>query len=360
MSNCVLGPNEAGVFFTQICYELIRNIQFDKNFDIKLWISRLDKPFQLDSMCIDIRNKWNQFLNEAPLIDIIQWKLKYYPNISTIIGLLNILNSSYILLKTTFCLTTQILDINFEKALYNELLNLVNSLNPNLIEWKEKINDQHISYVNIGKPRNWKQIAKERSSKEFREDLKKTIQYVPNQYEKEEVDMILRNILSKMNFVEKPLQFLSYYTHIMEKNDLKKMIIAITYLDENMLYKISQIKTTSEMLNSNLEIFFKLMNYKHRFENNEEYWKNWLKHEYLKQTNIDLDKEEILNKQINLLAKENDIKKEIKRTNIIYEIKNNNTKHKEWINIENVQKMFINHINYMNNQWNKDEEEERK
>ena len=355
MSNCVLGPNEAGVFFTQICYELLRDIQFEKNFDIKLWLSRLDKPFQLDTLGLSLRTKWKQFLNEAPLADVIQWKLKHYPSISTLVGLLNILSNNYILIKTTICLTTQIMEINFEKNLYSEFLQLINSTNPNLLEWLEKVQDLHVAYQNTGKPRNWKQIVKERCTKDFRKELKQEIKYVPSQYEDEEINIILRNIYQKMNFVEKPLQFLSYYTNILDKNELKRLIIAATYLDENMLYKISQIKTTSQMLNKNLEIFFKLMNYKHRFEFNEEYWKAWLKEEYLKQTHYDLSNQEILNKHIELLAKQREMEKGIKSTNITYTLKLKETKH-EWINIKNVQQMLIDHYNYMNKQW-KDEED---
>lgn len=354
MSNCVLGPNEAGVFFTQICYELLQDVQFEKNFDIKLWLSRLDKPFQLDTSGASLKSKWNQFLNEAPLADIIQFKLKYYPNISTLVGLLNILNNSYILLKTTICLTTQIMDANFEKNLYNEFLKLINSLNPNLLEWLDKVQSLHVTYKNIGKPRNWKQIVKERCTKEFRKELKHEMNFIPSQYEDEETDIILKNIYQKMNFVEKPLQFLSYYTNILDKNELKKIIIAATYLDENMLYKISQIKTTSQTLNRNLEIFFKLMNYKHRFEFNEEYWKIWLLDEYLKQTNCNLNNKEILNKRTEILTQQRKEEKEAKSINIIYKPKLKETKH-EWINIKNVQQMLINHFDYMNKQWNKEE-----
>jgi len=352
MSNCVLGPNEAGVFLTQICYELLMNVQFEKNFDIKLWKSRLDKPFQLDTLCYEIVKKWNQFLEEAPLADIIQWKLKHFPHLRTIIGLLNILSSNYILLKTTICLTTQIMNGDFERNLYNEFLEMINVLNPNLLEWIEKVQDLHITYCNYGKPKNWKTIAKERNSQQFRKELKNQLLYIETRDDDEEIKMIVENIYSKMNFQDKPLQFLSYYNNIMNKNDLKKQIIAATYLDENLLYKISRIKTNSNTLNKNLEIFFKLMNYKHRFYENEEEWKIWLKDEYLKQTNINLeDAQNIKKKQEEILKNEIKYKTE-ENLNIIFDIKEKNQQHYEWINLKNVQQTIVNHINFMNNSWN--------
>lgn len=222
MSNCVLGPNDAGVFLSQICYELLGYVQFEKNFDIKLWKSRLDMPFQLDTHSYDLIKKSNKFLNEAPLADVLQWELKHCPNLSTIIELLNILGSSYILLKTTICLTTQILDKNFETNLYKELLELVDSLNPMLLEWKEKIQLLHIEYNKIGKPKGWKEIVKERNCNEFRKELKQDLDYVPYENDDEEIQSILENIYKKLNFNEKPLQFLSYYNKILCKNEMKK------------------------------------------------------------------------------------------------------------------------------------------
>lgn len=138
------------------------------------------------------------------------------------------------------------------------------------------------------------------------------------------------------------------------------MILAATYLDENMLYKISRIKTNSVMLDKNLQIFFKLINFKHRFEKNEEYWKIWLKEEYLKQTNINLEKD----RKLQELQKEtcrNEILEEIKMkckepVNITYNVGAKDIKHFEWINIKNVQQMIVNHINYMNKEWNQQEQ----
>ena len=138
------------------------------------------------------------------------------------------------------------------------------------------------------------------------------------------------------------------------------MILAATYLDENMLYKISRIKTNSVMLDKNLQIFFKLINFKHRFEKNEEYWKIWLKEEYLKQTNINLEKD----RKLQELQKEtcrNEILEEIKMkckepVNITYNVGAKDIKHFEWINIKNVQQMIVNHINYMYKEWNQQEQ----
>lgn len=358
MSDCVLGPNEAGVFLSQICYELLCNVQFEHNFDIKLWKSRLDRPFQLDSTCVQIVNKWKQFLDQAPLADIIQYKLKYYPCLYSIIGLLNILNSNFILLKTTFCITTQMMSQEFEKNLYKEFIELIDSLNPHLTEWREKVLDLHVFYSNYGKPKDWKQINAERNTKEFRKELKEDLQYVPTDCDDEEIQIIIRNIYQKMTFHEKPSQFLSYYNKIQSKNDMKKMIIAASYLDENLLYKISRTKTNSSVLNDNLQIFFKLINYKHRFINNEEYWKSWLKNEYLIATNINLTKEtKILNKQIEISNQEK-IKEKIKIKNIIFKTDIEEKQHFEWINMKNVQQIIINHFNYINNNWPKEKEEE--
>ena len=358
MSDCVLGPNEAGVFLSQICYELLCNVQFEHNFDIKLWKSRLDTPFQLDSSCLQIVNKWNQFLNQAPLADIIQQKLMYYPYLHSIIGLLNILNSNFILLKTTICITTQIMDENFEKNLYKDFIKLIDSLNRHLTEWKEKVLDLHVFYSNYGKPKNWKQISVERNTKEFRKELKEELNYVPTDCDDEEIQMILRNIYKKMIFHEKPSQFLSYYNNIQNKNDMKKLIIAVSYLDENLLCKISRTKTNSYILNENLQIFFKLINYKHRFINNEEYWKSWLKDEYLNATNIDLTKDAKILKKQNEISNQERVKEKIKIKDIILKTDIQEKQQFEWINMKNVQQTIINHFNYINNYWPKEKEEE--
>lgn len=358
MSNCVLGPNEAGVYLSQICYELLCNVQFEQNFDIKLWESRLDKPFQLDSKCLQIVKRWEQFLNEAPLADIIQQKLIHYPYLQSVIGLLNILDSSFILLKTTICITNQMMDAEYEKNLYKEFIQLIDSLNPHLVEWKEKIQDLHIFYTNYGKPKNWKQISSERNTKEFRKELKEELKYVPTDCDDEEIQMILRNIYQKMTFHEKPSQFLSYYNKLQSKNDMKKMIIAATYLDENLLFKISRTKTNSHILNENLQIFFKLMNYKHRFINNEEYWKSWLKDEYINQTNIDLTKEKKTLMKQHEIDNLDKMHEKIKVKNITFKIDTEEKQQFEWINIKNVQQTIINHFNYMNNEWPNEKEEE--
>jgi hypothetical protein len=294
MSDCILGPDESGVFLTQILYDYLVKIQFEKAADLKLLMNYGQIKVQSDNPFRNLNAQWNQLLNTSPLIDIIIYKSKYYSHLDAIIKFIGMMNSHYILMNTAICIITKLQTKDFEKNLFLEMHKLIQNLNPELIEWNEKLEDLHMNYSKNSSKFNMKEIQKKNTT-QIRKDLKQVLDIAKtnNAELEEECQMIVRNVFDKLVLHEKPISFLTEKNIAMTKNQLKKKILSLTYLDENQLEKLSRVQTTCGVLNKNLDIMFRLINYRKKFILEDDRWKNWLLTEYAYQTGYRMDTEKL-------------------------------------------------------------------
>lgn len=83
--------------------------------------------------------------------------------------------------------------------------------------------------------------------------------YINNPEEKEEIDMLIRQIINKLQFMEKSINCRIHNIKIENKRSFMKGVLAQTYLNETQLPKIRNIKTENHYLNQNMDI--KLINF---------------------------------------------------------------------------------------------------
>jgi len=284
MTDCILGPDESGVFLTQILYETLVKIQFEKATDLKLLMVHCHINFQSGNPLELTLKRWDQFLNQSPLIEVIMPKICRYPNIETLIYLLATLNSQYTLLNTVICIFYHIQTEEFENTIYYEMQKLIMEINPNLSEWISKLEQYHSDYLIKSKGYSMKDV-RYKNNASLRRELKDILNIATtnNKELEEECRMITKYMIENLKFVENPIHFVTLKTNVIKKNDLKKKILSLTYFDENLIEKLSKLETTSGYLNRSLHIFFKLINYRGKYLRHDGMWKEQLE-EYISLT----------------------------------------------------------------------------
>ena len=86
-------------------------------------------------------------------------------------------------------------------------------------------------------------------------------EYIKKTKEKIIIDMFIRQIIDKLKFMEKQIVYKIHNVKIENKRDFMKRILSLTYLNESQLPKMRNIKTENQLLNQNMDIFFKLINF---------------------------------------------------------------------------------------------------
>jgi hypothetical protein len=80
--------------------------------------------------------------------------------------------------------------------------------------------------------------------------------------------------------MEKPVNYRIHNIKIENKEDFMKRVLSLTYINESQLQKLMNIKTENKYFNQNMEIFFKLINFKAKFRD-PGWYHEWLWEEYL-------------------------------------------------------------------------------
>ena len=139
-----LYPDEAGVFFTQLCYDVLR-ICTDKfnRFEYLYYLANRDQS-SYDTIN-QLKSRWNAFLETCPLIDVITSAITKDSKIKVILTLLEMITSEYTMINTAIFLVTKVTSQKFEYEMYVELLEIVNNLP---CEYKDWANIQSLQ-------RNW-------------------------------------------------------------------------------------------------------------------------------------------------------------------------------------------------------------
>ena len=120
--------------------------------------------------------------------------------------------------------------------------------------------------------------------------------YINKSEEKEEIDIFIRQIIDKLQLMEKPIMYKIHNVKIENKRDFMKRILSLTYLNESQLQKLRNIKTEKQLLNQSMDNFFKLINFKAKLKE-QNWYHEWLWEEYLRYTRE--EKEENKNKTEN-------------------------------------------------------------
>jgi hypothetical protein len=123
--------------------------------------------------------------------------------------------------------------------------------------------------------------------------LQKKIRYkVENQERKQDAQEFIQNIIEKCNFNEGFVFYQIYSMSIANRNEWMKKISSLAYLNETQLMRMRQIRADYEVLNQNIDIFFKLIEYKSKLKKSS-WYHEWLWESYLnvwKMKNIDMRK----------------------------------------------------------------------
>ena len=188
-----LYPDEAGAFFTQLCYDVMR-ICSDKfnRFEYLCYLVKRDQSGH--DTITQLKARWNAFLETCPLIDIITSAVTKDSKIKVILTLLKMITSEYTMINTAIFLFSKITTQKFEYELYVELLEIVNNLPCKYKDWGEKIQSLHINWMKNRINTSYEMNKQERTWLEKEMNWK----YTNKNEEREEFDMFIRKIIDNL------------------------------------------------------------------------------------------------------------------------------------------------------------------
>ena len=133
-----LYPDEAGVFFIQLYYDVLR-ICIDKfnRFEYLCYLANRDQSSH--DIINQLKLRWNAFLETCPLIDVITSAITKDSKIKVILTLLEMITSEYTMINTVIFLGTKVTSQKFEYEMYVELLEIVNNLPYKYNNWANNI-----------------------------------------------------------------------------------------------------------------------------------------------------------------------------------------------------------------------------
>lgn len=105
------------------------------------------------------------------------------------------------MINTAIFLVTKITTQKFEHELYIEFLELINNLPIKYNDWANKIQSLHRNWMSNRLNINYKMNKQERIWLEKKMKWK----YTNKEEEREEIDMFIRQIIEKLQFMEKPI-----------------------------------------------------------------------------------------------------------------------------------------------------------
>ena len=311
-------PDEAGVYITQLCYEILKICQSKyERFDYLLYL--VNRNQSNHNTIHQLNTRWTHCLNKCPLIDVIVALLSPNSKIKVLLTLLGMLNSEYTMLNTAIFLINRITNDDFEESLYHEFLEVIVGMPILYVKWSEKLKTLHNEWrrnkLNIKYTMDKKQIAW------LEKEMKWIWSSKPNE-DKEEIEQFIRQIIEKLQFQEQPIYYRVHSTNIMNKRELMKKILALAYLNETQLQKLRNIKTENQDLNKSMNIFFEMINFKVKARD-QGWYHRWLWEEYLKmerKINLEIKQPKNINKE--LIKDLEEIEQEEDKINIINDDKN--------------------------------------
>ena len=324
-----LYPDEAGIYITQLCYEILKTCcnKYER-FDYLLYL--VNRPQSNQNTIHQLSTRWKYCLQNCPLIDVITTYLGVDSKIKILLTLLEMLDSEYTMFNTALFLITRVTNDQFEEELYHEFLEIITEMPILYTKWSEKLKTLHM---------NWKKNALKFNyimDKTQLAWLEKEIKWTwstKQKEDKEEIDQFIRQIIDKLTFQEQPLYYRAHYIDIMNKRELMKKILALAYINETQLQKLRNIKTENQYLNQSMNVFFKMINFKVKARD-QGWYHSWLWEDYIK-----------MQRKINTEIKQPDKKKNI-TNELLKELKEIEIE-EDKINIinEDANEIMINNIN---------------
>lgn len=245
---------------------------------------------------IAIKENLDLLVEHSPLIDYIVQQSEKYPYLNKILQMASIFSTDYMMLYSTFVLSLQISTKDFEEQMVNEMIELMKTFETSTSDWISKIFEKHYDFLQISEsklklPKNELDMkiqqtknemiekAVRKLNQEEKDAFKRDVFQFKELSEQIKAKTLIDEIIPKLKFNEKPIIFVKGKTLIYKTNELVSMIYKLQYLDENMVQKLSNIRTESDFLNSSLKQFMKRINFRHRWKD-DELWYEWLKQQY--------------------------------------------------------------------------------
>ena len=98
--------------------------------------------------------------------------------------------------------------------------------------------------------------------------------------ERNDIIKIIENLTSKLTFEEKPIHYDISLTNIINRRKLCLYIQSLAYLNEVQIQKLAGWRKDSIYLNKIMKLFFKLINFRHKIQEIDEYL-SWIKDKYI-------------------------------------------------------------------------------
>ena len=101
-----VGPDEAGVFLVQLCYDIL-TVCSDKyeKFDYLLYL--VDRSQSKHDTILQLKLRFEQFLETCPLIDVVMPLLINDSAIKTVLTILSMMSSEYTIINTAIFISTK-------------------------------------------------------------------------------------------------------------------------------------------------------------------------------------------------------------------------------------------------------------
>lgn len=267
---------------------------------------------------------------------------------------MQMLNSQTVMINTAIILTTRVLNPNFENELYLEFLGLLKKMpnNENYKDWITHIQKLHQNW-NKNKLNTIYILDKEQI--QWLEKKMNWSRTNKKEEEIEEINIIIRQLINKLQFEEKPIIYDIHYVKIENKKNLLKKILSLAFINEAQLQKLRNIKTENRSLNEAMDIFFKLINFKIKSRDHG-WYQEWLWQEYInlqrkpkekenqsKDENVtkelieELEKIEAENNEIKLITEEERILRKEEESLKIKELENKYIKDEKEFSTEEIE-----------------------
>ena len=290
---CVWDANESGVLLTTMAYQIIE-LNHSNAGTLRVLVENFDD--QPSTEKIAIKENLDLLVEHSPLIDYIVQQSEKYPYLNKILQMASIFSTDYMMLYSTFVLSLQISTKDFEEQMVNEMIELMKTFETSTSDWISKIFEKHYDFLQISEsklklPKNELDMkiqqtknemiekAVRKLNQEEKDAFKRDVFQFKELSEQIKAKTLIDEIIPKLKFNEKPIIFVKGKTLIYKTNELVSMIYKLQYLDENMVQKLSNIRTESDFLNSSLKQFMKRINFRHRWKD-DELWYEWLKQQY--------------------------------------------------------------------------------
>ena len=294
-----LSLDESGVLLTTLVYQFINIVHSDvgalrvlfENFNI-----------QPSTYKVEISRMFNELIEKSPLIDLIMKDIQRFPYLKICLSAISLYCSDQLLVFTSFTCCCKILEMDFEKQLFLEIIQLIIQFKVPY-DWSNRIMFLHDNFCNKYSTRlkytmkyrlekNLEEMGglldhlytKQSSQREKDEFMNMTNEMIKfNELNNEEQNKILYELIQRLQLYEKPIIFDKGNPIFVMSTQLIADLHKLLYLDENKLQWLANINTENEFLNEKLKNFIKRINFRYRWKD-DELWFEWLKNQYV--TNV--------------------------------------------------------------------------